>query len=149
MRIRLRRFAQSPDGTIGRLFVPHDAERHEFYTLEEEWAENRRGESRIPAGKYRCERTIYHRYGYETFEVTGVPNRTRILFHPGNTEEDTQGCILVGLGMGLLEVTDEETGKRRNKIAVHRSRVAFNEFMKMTAGLDEFELSVTDPEWGI
>lgn len=118
-------------------------------SLEEEWRDNERGESRIPAGTYVCRRTVYHRHGFETFEITGVIGRDRILFHPGNTEEDTDGCVLLGMRAGLLEVVDEETGERRRKMAVVESQRAFALFMEALAGIDVFELEVTDPEWNI
>lgn len=141
LRVTLDRFAQSEDGTIGRLYVPG---LEELKTLEEEDRGNERGESRIPPGTYVCRRTVYHRHGIKTFEVTGVPGRSRILFHTGNTEEDTQGCILVGLRVGPLAVLDEETGERRQKIAVLNSKPAFDRFMAALEDVDEFELEVLD-----
>lgn len=145
MRFHLRRIAESPDGTFGRMEVSETV----FHTLEEEGLENQRNVSRIPAGTYLCRRTVYHRHGYETFEVTGVPDRDRVLFHIGNTEEDTDGCILLGLDSGLLEVVDEDTGELTRKIGVYHSRVAFRMFMQFLSGVDEFELEITDPEWRI
>lgn len=144
---KISRFAHSPDGTFGR-FTKADGTIL-FDVLEEEWKDNERNESCIPAGRYVCRRTIYFRHGHETFEITGVPHRSRILFHVGNTEEDTDGCVLVGQGFGMLEVTDEETGERRDKIGVYNSRVSFRLFMEMLDGVDEFELIVEDPEWSI
>ncbi len=145
MKIHLRRFAESPDGTFGRLKGPGLS----LYTLEDEWVGNRPNVSRIPAGIYLCARAVFHRGGYETFEVIGVPNRSHILFHVGNTEEDTEGCILLGTSMGPLEVTDEDSGERRPKLAVLGSRDAFDRFMNQLRGLDEFDLRITDPEWSI
>jgi hypothetical protein len=34
--------------------------------------------------------------------VLDVPNRSDILFHAGNTKNDTRGCILLGLMFGTL-----------------------------------------------
>lgn len=141
----LERVSESDDFTMGR-FNGHG---FKLRTLEEEWRDNEVGESRIPAGTYTCKRSVYRRYGYETFEITGVEGRTRILFHSGNTEEDTQGCVLLGVGVGRLLVTDEETGERRYKLGVILSRVAFKRFMAHFEGVDEFELEITDPEWSV
>lgn len=146
LRLTLRRLADSPDGTTGRIL---GLDSGVLYTLEEEWRNNEANESRIPAGTYICRRTVYQKHNYETFEITGVPNRNRILFHPGNTEEDTQGCVLLGTGIGPLEVTDEETGERRRKIAVTGSKAAFRLFMGTLLGVDEFELTITDPEYHV
>lgn len=148
-RILLRRFAESDDGTFGRLYIPFDAAKQFCYTLEEEDADNRPGESLIPAGTYTCRRTIYHRHGIPTFEVTNVLDRTRILFHSGNTEEDTAGCILLGESMGPLEVEDEESGVLRPKLAVLSSRAAFDRFMERLESVAEFRLEITDPRWRI
>jgi hypothetical protein len=141
----LRRVAESPDGTYGRL----EGHGLAVCTCEEEDRQNERGESRIPAGTYICRRTTYHRHGYETFEITGVEDRDRILFHPGNTEEDSDGCVLPGLDFGMVEVTDEETGERRLKLGVIASKIAFQGFMEHFEGIDEFRLTITDPEWRI
>lgn len=143
----LTRFAESKWGTMGRLEAPeYDLS---LYTLEDEWRDNARNVSRIPHGVYGCKRTIYHRYGYETFEVTGVPNRSRILFHPGNTEEDTAGCILLGKTYGPIETVDEETGYPVTKMALYNSRPAFREFMAALEGVDEFDLEIIDDAWSV
>lgn len=135
----LRRLLDSGegDGVIGVLMG--------FYTLEEE-ADDPLGYPRIPAGRYICKRSRFHRGGYDTFEITGVPGRSRILFHKGNTEEDTMGCVLLGMELGTLVVRDEETGERRRKVAVLRSGDAFREFMDALRGVDEWEVVVLDPD---
>jgi hypothetical protein len=135
--LQLDRFLECDHGTFGTI--------GSLYTCEEENQGNRRNVSAIPAGTYTCRRTIYHRYGYETFEVCDVPNRSRILFHSGNTEEDTEGCILVGLKLDVLPVVDEDTGARTRKLAVLQSRAAFAQFMSRLEGEDEFTLEVKAP----
>ena len=87
----------------------------------------------IPAGEYTCVRDYYQRGNYPTFEVH-VPGRTRILFHKGNTHHDTEGCILLGLRSGELD----------GKPAVLSSAVAFNAFMDLLEGVDEFTLTITE-----
>lgn len=136
IRHRLQRFAEGLDGTLGTLMG--------LATLEEEDRNNERGESRIPAGVYTCRPSRYHAGGYDTWEVTDVPGRSRILIHAGNTEENTAGCILVGLQHGTLEVVDEETGQRRRKSAVLRSRDGFRQFMDLLSNLDAWELEIAD-----
>ena len=135
----LRRWAKTPDGTLGRLDAARD-----LHTMEEEDQGNRQNVSRIPAGCYTCVRRWYIRGGYETFEVTNVPGRTDILFHVGGTEEDTAGCILIGSRVGLLEVIDEDSGEKKYKLAVRDSRKAFKRFMDSLRGLDAFELLIED-----
>jgi hypothetical protein len=134
--LTLIRFAYTADGTLGRLGP--------FCTLEEEWQDNRPNVSCIPTGTYRCARRFYHRGGYWTFEVIGVPGRSAILFHAGNTEEATAGCILLGRRFGVLVTRDEDTGRRVPKLAVLDSRAAFSEWFASLAGVDEFTLHVRD-----
>ena len=79
-----------------------------------------------------------------TDEVMDVPGRTNIKFHPGNTEEDTAGCILLGLQLGVFTVAeDEETGQRnKKKLAVLKSRAAFNRFMMYMGGANKATLEI-------
>ena len=118
-----------------------------FYTAEEEDLDNQANISAIPAGSYVCKRARYERGGYDTFEVTGVPGRSKILFHVINTEEETEGCIGIGMSFGVLEVLDEDTGKKTWKTAILRSRDAFDRFMEHFDGTFEFILHIVDYEW--
>ncbi|GAG80142.1 unnamed protein product, partial [marine sediment metagenome] len=102
--LKLIRVAYIKDGTFGVLF---DEETPFCLTLEREWKDNRKGESCIPIGTYSCKRVISPKFG-NTFEVCNVPGRSHILFHKGNLEDDSHGCILTG----------EEYGKYKNKVAV-------------------------------
>ncbi|HWP38960.1 MAG TPA: DUF5675 family protein [Gemmatimonadales bacterium] len=142
MRAKLLRFADSPQGVFGFL----DLENHagirvaRFATAEEEWRNNQRSVSCIPAGLYTCRRTRWLKHDLETFEITEVPGRTRILFHPGNTVADTEGCILVGKDFGAVPVQD--VGTERLRWAVLRSREAFREFMDYLDGVEMFLLEI-------
>lgn len=132
--IVLSRLFTCDHGTFGLL----DVRGFTFFTAEDEWLDNEPNVSCIPPGEYLLRLTTYHAKGYKTYEVTGVPNRSRILIHPGNTEEDTQGCILPGLSLGIMTVDrDEELGIRRRKLAVLQSRKAFEQFMKLLGGAKE------------
>jgi len=144
----LERFLPSgPDGanehgTFGTLSLEGDP--FTFFTVEDEWRANARAVSCIPSGVYPLRRTIYHKHGYPTYEVADVPDRERILVHPGNTEEDTMGCILPGLALGLVTVgRDEETGQAHaKKLAVLKSRAAFARFMEMMDGEVEGRITI-------
>lgn len=116
--------------------------------MEDDWKSNQPNESCIPAGTYLLVRTVYHKHGYETFEVTGVQGRQRILIHPANTEEDVQGCIGLGMRRGMLMVRDEDTPGHPlvNKRAVVASREAFQRFMAEMRAVDEAQLTI---EWGV
>lgn len=137
----LTRTKRSGDGTFGHMVLPSG---RVLFTCEEEWHDNANGISCIPVGTYTCKRTIYYKHGFPTFEVTGVPHRERILIHPGNTEEDTMGCILLGMRLDELVVEDEDTHKRQAKQAVIASQVAFRRFMAELAGVNAFELCIVE-----
>ena len=89
----------------------------------------------IPAGTdgtvYECARTNSPAHG-ETFEITGVLNRTHVLFHKGNVDADTLACVLVG----------EEYGALYGEEAVLRSGHGFGEFMDILKGKSRFSLMV-------
>jgi len=69
------------------------------YTLERPWAGNAPLISSIPPGTYggilRYDHTDQWR-----IELTGVPGRTNVQIHTGNTPDDTEGCIIVGKQLG-------------------------------------------------
>src|SRR3990167_6421963 len=83
----------TPEGTFGMLA---DESNVPFcLTLERSWRDNRKGESCIPPGEYRCIRSVYNKGGYATFEVI-CPPREQVKFHIGNIDDDSHGCILLG-----------------------------------------------------
>lgn len=131
--LELLRRTQTPDGTFGVLSLGGTPL---VFTCEDDWLENAKGQSCIPAGEYILRPTIFQRHNLATWEVTGVPNRSRILVHPGNTEEDSEGCILVGTEFGKLPIAvDEDTGaKHVIKQGVVHSREAFAKFMAALNG---------------
>jgi hypothetical protein len=88
-------------------------------------------DSRIPAGIYTCVPYSGTKYK-DVYLVKDVPGRTAILFHWGNTERDTEGCILVGLSSG------EFSGEP----AVLSSKKAFKYF-KSLIGEKYFRLVIT------
>jgi hypothetical protein len=87
---------------------------------------------KIPPGFYRCVRTAYMRGGYDSYEVTGVAGHSRLLFHAGNDELNSEGCILVGQRFGLLN----------GQPAVLSSQLGFGEFIRLAAGRAVFGLLV-------
>ena len=86
------------NSTIGELFL-----NDEFMcdTLENPELNNVKNISCIPEGTYSVRlRTAKESAtrDYLHLLVQDVPNRDWILFHIGNTRQDTSGCILVGIG---------------------------------------------------
>ncbi len=87
---------------------------------------------KVPRGTYTCRRTRFNHGGYETFEITGVPGHARLLFHRGNTELDSDGCVVVGLQFGVVNGND----------GVLSSTSAHFIFMGRQNGVDSFQLEV-------
>lgn len=128
--IVIERFAYSPDGTFGKLIMPNGTD---FYTVECPWFGNKPYVSCIPEGVYslglRYSPIVHSSSGkefQEGWEIQDVPNRSYIMFHPGNWPINFKGCI--GLGYGYKAMLDR-VGDPRN--GVTHSRGAFREFMGM------------------
>ena len=117
-------------GTIGVLKVQKEVV---CWTLEPPDRLNAPNRSSIPAQQYTAIRYNSPTFG-ETFMVTNVPGRSHILFHTGNTAQDTHGCIILGSEVGYLKSTK----------AVLESRKAFHTFMALMEGHDRFHLTVKE-----
>ncbi len=91
---------------------------------------------KITNGIFTCQRGLHRLHGmtddFETFEITGVEGHKDLLFHWGNYNRDSKGCILVG----QAEIDD---GKEH---MVTASRAKFAAFMELQQGLDSFQLTV-------
>ena len=66
-----------------------------LFSMENPWRDNVKVESCIPCGVYQCELVNSPRFG-PSYMVKDVPGRSHILFHAGNSPDDTDGCILLG-----------------------------------------------------
>lgn len=99
MHLTLKRGFDDGHATLGMLHVPGLDE--PIYTLEEPWRDNQRNISCIPTGLYRC--TPHNGTKFKNvWRLESVPDRTAILIHAGNTVDDIEGCILVGMRHGKL-----------------------------------------------
>ena len=108
MKLEVLRFSSHSDSTLGILFDVTEGRKFLCFTLEDEARDTKvMAETRIPAGEYELKlRTVggYHeRYvkKYGSFHkgmihVQDVPNFKYILWHTGNTDEHTAGCLLLG-----------------------------------------------------
>lgn len=67
----------------------------------------------IPMGTYTVQINYSVRFKRLLPLVMGVPGRLGIRIHPGNTEKDTDGCILLGTGRTPTSVTDSRTACER------------------------------------
>ena len=128
MKLKVLRFSSQEDSTSGLLF--EDGElglKFLCYTLEDERRTMKiRGETRVPAGKYkvvlRKEGGFHTRYKGKygawhrgMLHVTDVPGFEFILIHTGNTDDHSAGCLLVGDSQeNNIIIKDGFVGKSRN-----------------------------------
>lgn len=88
---RLRRL---PARTPGELYADGQ---HFAYTCEDTIRDEKiPGVTAIPCGRYRVTLEYSPKYGPDTLTINNVPGFTGIRIHSGNTETDTEGCLLVG-----------------------------------------------------
>jgi len=129
MKLRIER-TDFWEATIGELFVNGQ---EECFTLEDEEREieGQPVEAWKVSGKTAIRRGIYpvtinysNRFKRDLPILGGVEGFEGVRIHPGNTAEDTEGCILVGRGKTSRTVTE--------------SKVAFNAlFAKIKQALDD------------
>lgn len=127
-KLTIKRIAEILDGTFGVLL---DEDIPFALTLERRWLNNEKGKSCIPLGIYLCKRIQSPKFG-NTFEVAGVLGRDAILFHKGNLDDDSHGCILIG----------EQFESLKGKIAILASDKGFTEFLQRLEGIDIFNLEI-------
>lgn len=94
MILKLQRVREINNATIGELFV-NDV--FLCFTLEDKVRiEKIKHETAIPAGKYFIQNTYSPTFKKVLPLLLKVPNFSGIRIHPGNSIEDSSGCILVG-----------------------------------------------------
>lgn len=120
--------------TIGKMYMPSG---NTFYTIELPWEANKRSVSCIPEGVYTLNkrqsgvvnRTSKGRYS-AGWEVANVNGRTFIMIHIANTTSDIEGCIGIGLKLGVVS----------DQWAVLDSAAAFDKFMAEMNDAEDWEI---------
>lgn len=110
MNITLERYDIGPEDVIGNFYINGVLQ---CKTLEDQYREIKvKGDTCIPEGTYEVKLLTsgHHNYEYASGQygkiikemhkgmlwLQNVPNFQGILIHIGNTDKDTEGCILVG-----------------------------------------------------
>ena len=127
MELRLQRIFLLPTRTLGNLSVDgvpecvtcEDVVRAKGVKVQDKTA--------IPAGRYEVVVNYSNRFKRELPSLLQVPMFTGIRIHAGNTEEDTEGCILVG---------DKYLPSQKG---VANSRMAFQRLMKKISSVKKSE----------
>jgi hypothetical protein len=129
-KVILQRAWADSRATLGMLSV--EGMKHDpIFTLENPLRETST-DSRIPAGEYLC--IAYSGAKHKNvYLVRDVPGRTTILIHAGNFEKDTEGCILLGLGAGIVS----------GEPAVTASMTALQDFRNLL-GREDFKLIIKE-----
>jgi len=114
----LYRYESTLQGTFGHFVYPWDM--FSVATVECPWLRNLTYVSCIPTGEYECVAEWSDKFKKRLYEVKNVPDRSKILIHPGNVgganwtlkseyvehklewKTDLQGCIALGLTTGTL-----------------------------------------------
>jgi hypothetical protein len=116
--------------TIGQLTDEDGV--HICYTLEDAICSVKKyGESCIPPGDYDIKITYSPRFKRDLPLLIDVPNYEGVRIHPGNTKEDTLGCILVGTAV-------------EGDTVVH-SRDAFDKVFILLQMQDDNSISIANP----
>ncbi|MAT70311.1 MAG: hypothetical protein CMJ58_12400 [Planctomycetaceae bacterium] len=95
------RAGENAYGTWGYIGVRKNESEFEFkgYTLE---PRSSVGKGPIPLGRFSFRKWVSAKLG-KTLRLSNVPGFTDILVHVGNTQGDTQGCILAGKEVDSLQ----------------------------------------------
>lgn len=105
MKLTVTRTTRTSKSTIGRLAIDGT----DFcWTLEDTVRTGPKvwGQTAIPAGTYKVLLTESPRFKRILPLLVNVPEFDGVRIHPGNKPEDTDGCILVGLGRADDFITD-------------------------------------------
>jgi hypothetical protein len=116
MLITIKRLYKTDNSTIGELLIDGI---FECFTLEDKERDVKiKGETAIPKGTYKVIINESNRFKRLLPLLIDVPNFEGVRVHSGNSNHDTEGCILVG--------------QTRNKNYIGQSRKAFEKlFAKM------------------
>lgn len=136
--MRLVRTAFREDGIFGRLYNDHGVPI--AFTLEHAYTGqyNTAYTPKIPNGEYRCIRGTHQLHNgipFETFEITGVIGHTNLLFHAGNFNKDSEGCVL--LGHAIIKISSGTE-------MITSGQITFKEFMQSLENINEFQLTIQE-----
>jgi len=114
MKLILKRLHRTEHSTIGELYVDG---KFECYTLEDKEREVKiKSETAISKGEYKVIINQSNRFKRLLPLLLNVPNFEGVRIHSGNSNHDTEGCILVGT--------------TRSKDFIGSSRIAFQRLFK-------------------
>jgi hypothetical protein len=112
--IKVERFLHHPDCEISRVFI--DGEYFCFSIEDAERTTKIKGETCIPYGVYPLgtykSPHFSKEYNHDMIWVKDVPGFEFILIHWGNTISDTEGCLIIGDKIGVVNQKDAVLNSR-------------------------------------
>lgn len=127
MKIEIKRLYRTENSTIGELKIDG---KFECYTLEDKERDVKiKGETAISKGTYKVIINQSNRFKKLLPLLLNVPNFEGVRIHPGNSNHDTEGCILVGQSI--------------SKDYISKSRKAFEKLFKKMQLAKEITLTIT------
>lgn len=108
MKLRVERLWKKDTYTIGKLYVD---DKYFCNTLEDtvrDLSKEKKipGKTAIPYGEYKVVFNWSPKFGRNLPRLLNVPAFEGILIHPGNTANDSAGCILVGKNTEVGRLTE-------------------------------------------
>jgi len=127
MEIKIKRLHRTEHSTIGELSIDGV---FECFTLEDKEREIKiKGETAISKGNYKVIINRSNRFKRLLPLLLNVPNFEGIRIHSGNTNHDTEGCILVGL--------------TRSQDFIGQSRKAFDKLFKKMQKAENITITIS------
>lgn len=108
MKLRVERLWKKPAYTVGRLFVDGKLFCNTLEDTVRDLSNEKKvyGKTAIPYGEYKVVYNWYPKFGRNLPRLLNVPAFEGILIHPGNTADDSAGCILVGRNTEVGRLTE-------------------------------------------
>jgi hypothetical protein len=108
MKLRVERLWKKPAYTVGRLFVDGKLFCNTLEDTVRDLSNEKKvyGKTAIPYGEYKVVYNWSPKFGRNLPRLLNVPAFEGVLIHPGNTADDSAGCILVGRNTEVGRLTE-------------------------------------------
>ncbi len=145
LQIELIRTDYHPEATVGRILkegkeVCKTLERPNLNNQRDNPNTKQNESSCIPEGIYKCKKYSSAKYP-DTWEITGVANRSAILFHSANYVSQLLGCVATASSIQNMDPKNEGKVAPEQKWLASQSKDAFAKFK--AAMPKEFTLLIT------